>query len=127
MILLWSSGRFHTSYMITLRAEDDRTAQAGRRDAGTAIVVDGESSQHIAACNEQPLQRTPDPSAPGKYGIDATPGGSLDRSMLQVGHRGVSAASYAPFPPATAVAAAMVKEGDIGRYGHAWAMRRCNF
>ena len=43
-ILLWSSGRFPTSYMITLRAADNHTTPAGWRDTGMAIVVDRESS-----------------------------------------------------------------------------------
>ncbi len=39
-ILLWSSGHFPTSYMITLRAAEDRTAPEDWQDAGTATVVE---------------------------------------------------------------------------------------
>ncbi len=109
-ILLWSSGRFPTLYMIMLRAADNHTAPAVWRDAGTATVVDGESIQRIAARDKQLLQRSPDPHAPGKYGIDAIPGVSLNRSTSQVGHWGVSTAAYATFLLATAGVAAMVKE-----------------
>ncbi len=47
--------------------------------------------------------------------------------MLQVGHWGVSDDAYAPFLPAMAGTAAIVKEGDVGRYSRAWAMRRYDF
>ncbi len=55
MTLLRPSDRFPSLYMIMVRAADDHSVPVARSDAGTAIVVDGESSRCIAAHDKQPL------------------------------------------------------------------------